>query len=79
MASGVAGFSFGSHGLRLKAVGDSCEMGSVQGHIGGSVDSSTSGVVSMPIQGGVGREVKGEKEGKGMIITSKCFNSREPN
>lgn len=54
------GFSMGSHGSKFKlAVACGLEVASIKPHIGGSVDSSTSGSVSMPIQVGgvnVGKE-----------------------
>lgn len=61
LRKGVVGsFSLVLHGskLRLAEVGRVGEVDSVNTHIGGSVDSSTSGEVSMPIQVG-GRNVGG--------------------
>lgn len=45
--------------LNVAAVVGEDEVGSFKPHIGGSVDSSTSGVVAMPIQvGGVDEEMQ---------------------
>lgn len=51
MVVSKVGFSLASQGSKLRgAVPCGFEVYSLRAHIGGSVDSSTSGSVSMPIQ-----------------------------